>query len=1049
MSKSEEFDIPITIGAFPDAEPVAQTTSQQTIWQAVRARQAEYTQPCETRARVGTWNVAALEGAEKDLCRWFVAGSRDASGWSSIALKEAHGNTDTKEETIKQDSATGSTDKPNKEVSKVTEPEATVGQGADCHASTDGDIDLYVLGLQEIVDVTSPVEALRPYTDPGPSQKWKAALLDALPPGFEVVAEQQLVGLLLLVAASPSMTAKVSSVSTTSVGTGMFGYMGNKGAVAARMVLGETTTVVFVNCHLAAGSERGSLEKRNWDVGQILTRTRFRPKADESGSSEGSDEGIGDGDLTWWLGDLNYRLEGISGDDVRRLLTLHVRDEYRRQDGPEEAARQETTETRRSAEEHDKELSSRSSTDSRGYGTPATDVHDSLSGQDDAASDRTSNSTFDPASLRTTLSSLLPHDQLWRQQDARKVFHEGWREGAITFLPTYKYDVGSVGVFDSSEKKRAPSWCDRILFRARRDLVQHNEKIRLEANKPEGEDEIVARESEFDVLGDDPDLLFEYDPDTDGADGADGDATSSQAHDARGDGEQTAADDRHRLELLSYTSDQEICSSDHKPLLAEFSFSYDGVVPALKKKIYDEVTRGLDKVENAERPGVTILVEGGDDAAAAAAQQGRGTSKQSQLLSDANSVSFGKVHYAEGKNRTMTVANTSGAYAQLCFLHGSDSDDDLPPWLKLHMNGPSANLSSAGQRLNKEFELAPGDTLNARFGLRVDDTHLARSLNEGGSKLEHVLVLRVFGGRDYFIPIYAEWVPSTFGRSLGELVRLPEGGVRAMTDARDDDPKSPGRQRRSSVPPAVVSFAEAMDALASRVIAEWSMTEGSDGKSPPWDTHAGWPFAQESWTLKDAEQRRQLQLQVHEALDTQKPLSSGFSPGTPALMQIEIVAEILLDFLSRIQDGVITQALWGEVEREVLDRQRSKRRGSPEDEQLWIFDVLSARPVHNVSFVFLTSMLSHVAAEVVGSAREQGDDEEEEGASPAKSSPSKRHAASDPGLASSPRRRRVNRAYAEIFATVLVRASLPAREKDRRGTLERRRDAIEVFLDIA
>ena len=1039
MSKSGEFDIPITIGAFPYAEPVAQTTSQQTLWQAVHARQAEYIQPCEARVRVGTWNVAALEGTEKDLCRWFVTGSRGASGRSSIAVKEAPENTDTKEATIKQDPAKESTDEPNKEDAKVSEPEAAVGQGGECHASAGSDIDLYVLGLQEIVDINSPAEALRPYTDPGPSQKWKAALLNALPPGFEVVAEQQLVGLLLLVAASPSMTAKVSSVNTTSVGTGMFGYMGNKGAVAARMVLGETTTVVFVNCHLAAGTERGSLERRNWDVGQILTRTRFRPKADESGSSEGSDEGIGDGDLAWWLGDLNYRLEDISGDDVRRLLTLHVRDEYRRRNGPEQAARQKVTETRRSAEEHDKELSSRSSADSRDYSTPATDVHERLSGQDDAASDRSSNSTFDPASLWTTLSSFLPHDQLWRQQDARKVFYEGWREGAITFLPTYKYDVGSVGAFDSSEKKRAPSWCDRILFRTRQDLVQHNEKIRLEANKAEGEDEVVASEREFDVLGDDPDLLFEYDPDTDGADG---DATSSQAHDARGDGEQTAAGHRQRLELLSYTSHQEICSSDHKPLLAEFSFSYDGVVPALKKKIHDEVARGLDKVENAERPGVTIVVEGGDDAAAA--QQSRDTSKQSQPLSDANTVSFGEVHYAEGKSRTITVANTSGASARLGFLHGSDSDDDLPPWLKFHMDGSSASLSSAGQRLNKEFELAPGDTLNARFGLMVDGTRLVPSLNEGGSKLEHVLVLRVFGGRDYFISVYAEWVPSTFGRSLDELVHLPEGGVRAMADARNGDPKSPGRERRSSVPPAVVSFAEAMDALASRVIAEWSMTEGSNGSKPPWDTHAAWPFAKDSWTLKDAEQRRHLQLQVHEALDTQKPLSSGFSPGTPASMQIEVVAEVLIDFLSSIKDGIVTQALWADIERELLDRQRSKRRASPEDEQLWIFDALSASPVHNVSFVFLTSMLSHVAGELAGSAGEQ----DGEGASPARSSSSKPHA-SESGVAASPRRRRVNRAYAEIFAKVLVRASLPAREKDRRGSLERRRDAVEAFLDGA
>ena len=52
------------------------------------------------------------------------------------------------------------------------------------------DIDLYVLGLQEIIDLSSPTEALRPFSDPSIPAKWKRALLEALPPGYKVVAEQ-------------------------------------------------------------------------------------------------------------------------------------------------------------------------------------------------------------------------------------------------------------------------------------------------------------------------------------------------------------------------------------------------------------------------------------------------------------------------------------------------------------------------------------------------------------------------------------------------------------------------------------------------------------------------------------------------------------------------------------------------------------------------------------------------------------------------------------------------------------------------------------------
>ena len=38
-------------------------------------------------------------------------------------------------------------------------------------------------------------------------------------------------------------------------------------------------------------------------------------------------------------------------------------------------------------------------------------------------------------------------------------------EPHVTFVPTYKYDKGS-SVFDSSKKRRAPAWTDRVLWKA-------------------------------------------------------------------------------------------------------------------------------------------------------------------------------------------------------------------------------------------------------------------------------------------------------------------------------------------------------------------------------------------------------------------------------------------------------------------------------------------------------------------------------------------------------------------------------------------------------
>ncbi|EPS37730.1 hypothetical protein H072_8595 [Dactylellina haptotyla CBS 200.50] len=60
---------------------------------------------------------------------------------------------------------------------------------------------------------------------------------------------------------------------------------------------------------------------------------------------------------------------------------------------------------------------------------------------------------------------LLERDQLLIERKKNPGFRlRSFNEAPITFAPTYKYDVGT-DVFDSSEKKRMPSWCDRILYR--------------------------------------------------------------------------------------------------------------------------------------------------------------------------------------------------------------------------------------------------------------------------------------------------------------------------------------------------------------------------------------------------------------------------------------------------------------------------------------------------------------------------------------------------------------------------------------------------------
>ena len=66
---------------------------------------------------------------------------------------------------------------------------------------------------------------------------------------------------------------------------------------------------------------------------------------------------------------------------------------------------------------------------------------------------------------RGDYTKLLERDQLMICRRRVSGFRlSPFTELPITFAPTYKYDPGTDD-YDSSEKKRAPAWCDRLLYR--------------------------------------------------------------------------------------------------------------------------------------------------------------------------------------------------------------------------------------------------------------------------------------------------------------------------------------------------------------------------------------------------------------------------------------------------------------------------------------------------------------------------------------------------------------------------------------------------------
>ncbi|KAF1948703.1 phosphatase family protein-like protein [Byssothecium circinans] len=988
-------------GAFPDAnQSQSAVSTHQTLSQALYDRRAEYTRARNVRIKVGSWNVAGMKGVERDVGAWFVGGKGIEESLAGLGVADSKAG-DARESVEAQETRRSSV----APTIPLNDRKAVPG---------DEEVGIYALGLQEVVDITSFSEALRPYTDPSVASRWKEAVSATMPEGYQLVAEQQLIGLLLLIYVSPAIHPQIKAVSTTSVGTGLMGYMGNKGAVTARLVLGETTRLVFVNCHLAAGADKAALDRRIWDAGQITSRTRFDSVTDAMGITQGHGEALGDEDFAFWFGDLNFRLEGLPGDDVRRLLTIHAKrldpDQDTTQDGKDDAP-----------------ASADSAHASKANSNPA-----DAEGSEDAVP---LPPDLDPASLQTTIDSLLPHDELIQVQKAGKAFHDGWGEGPIRFLPSYKYDVGKVGVFDSSEKRRCPSWCDRILYRTRAAKQRHDAKVKEQEEARKRDEQMKA--NGLDTAGDDEAVLYDYDPETDAAN------DSYDEHDGHNDPDPEAVitKDGFQDEILLeyYTTHMRVLSSDHKPLDAIFSLKYDAVVQTLKRAVHQEVARELDRQENEGRPSITLVV---DRSTGTPDPENKNTTDSSF-----DGVDFGDVRFAKSKRRNITIANTGRVPATFGFtdrpVNNDQPDGPFPPWLSVTFDrDPDPTSKAPTDNLNQQFTLEPADVCNAELRLKLADLGMVYDLNEGTSTLDEILVLRVHEGRDHFLPIRGSWQQSALSRTVDKLIKIPEGGIRKLQGQKPDVSEGV----RYSVPREIFRLTEAIEDLTERTLAEWDMTghEG-DEKKAPWQHNAAWPFADQVEDPEDGE----IAADVFDALDCDEAFEKAFPAGTPPKQKLEVMTGVLLTFLRSLRDGVITKTLWEQLEEGIGNREKTKQRLLADDEKMWALEILASAPNHNASFLLVVSMLQAVAKQIAeASAPDKISTPRSSMDLPAspKASVRRRTLSKVPQVAV---KQLMHRNHAAIFADVLFRAPKSDKLKEKEKTVQKERMArlVELFLN--
>ncbi|KAL1905982.1 hypothetical protein Sste5344_008241 [Sporothrix stenoceras] len=293
-----------------------------------------------------------------------------------------------------------------------------------------GSPDIFVFGFQELVDLEDKTATakriLKVKKKEGSDQErmshqyrdWRDFLvrcLDDFMNGelYYLLQTAHMVGLFTCIFVKADLRDRIRNVAITEVKRGMGGLHGNKGAVAIRFLL-DNTSMCFVNCHLAAGQSQAA--SRHNDAAAILDSTGLPMERDPNVRI---DSYIGGGDGTMILdhelcilnGDLNYRIDTMSRDTVVTAVKAG------------------------------------------------------------------------------NLAKLLDRDQLLVARRRNAGFRlRAFDELPLRFDPTYKYDVGTDN-YDSSEKKRSPAWCDRLLYRgghgARvRQLNYRRHEVRVSDHRP-------------------------------------------------------------------------------------------------------------------------------------------------------------------------------------------------------------------------------------------------------------------------------------------------------------------------------------------------------------------------------------------------------------------------------------------------------------------------------------------------------------------------------------------------------------------------------------
>ncbi|VDK23270.1 unnamed protein product [Taenia asiatica] len=231
--------------------------------------------------------------------------------------------------------------------------------------------DVIFLGLQEVVK----------------SDEWYSALkLVMAPLNYVLIKYRNCWAIWIYAFVKRHLLPVINNIESEMTPFGYAGIMGNKGACSVRFEV-YGVNIACVSAHFTPHAEK--LEDRINDYHDVLKDQTFRDPDVNL---------LMDHDYIFWMGDLNFRTEGLEKDAAEQLISSKC------------------------------------------------------------------------------IDVLMEYDQLKKAMKNELVFLD-FKEGEITFPPTFKYDKGTTN-YDSSKKQRVPSYTDRILYMAHNDFaLEHNVQL--------------------------------------------------------------------------------------------------------------------------------------------------------------------------------------------------------------------------------------------------------------------------------------------------------------------------------------------------------------------------------------------------------------------------------------------------------------------------------------------------------------------------------------------------------------------------------------------